>query len=195
MQSLIVTFVAKEGSEQALEATILELQRQTALEAGAISYELHRGAPGSRTFYLYERYADVAALKTHSASPYLKAALPKFAPLLDKPLSLVECDYVSGLQPRQIEIDSKVVTVHTIPLGPAKLVFAQTERGILACGAIDPAALQRFNLPTARVKPSRGPSIANLDDLLAGEVREANDAAAALGIKVGMNGRAALQLL
>ena len=194
MQSLIVTFVSKPGCEQALEAAILELQRNTAYEAGSVCYELHRGAPGSRTFYLYERYADAAAMKTHLASPYLRDAGPKFARLLAQPLTLVECDYMSGLLPRQVEIDGKRVTVHSISLGSVNLVFAQTKRGILACGAIDPAALQRFGLPTARVKPTRGTSITNLEDLLAGEIREANEAAAALGVKPGLTGRQALAL-
>ena len=192
MQSLIVTFVSKPGCEQALEAAIRELQRETALETGAVCYELHRGAAGSRTFYLYERYVDAVAMQTHLASRHLQAAVPKIAPLLAEPYALIECDYVSGLLPRRLEIEGKLVTVHSIPLGPANLVFVQTERGILACGAIDPAALQRFGLPTARVKPTRGPSIANLDDLLAGEVREANDAAVALGVKPGLTGRQAL---
>ena len=193
MQTLIVTFVAKPGCEQALVAAITELQRATALEPGAIHYELHEGAPGSRTYYLYERYADADAMKAHLASPYLKAAGPKFAQLLEQPLTVVECDYLSGLSPRWAEVEGKRVTVHSIPLGPANLVFAQTSLGILACGAIDPAALQKFGLPTARVKPTCGPSIANLDDLLAGEVREANDAAAALGVRVGMTGREVLR--
>ena len=195
MQSLIVTFVTKSGCEQALVDTIIDLQRETALEAGVIRYELLQGAPGTRTFLLYERYADEEALKTHRASPYLQAALVKLGPLLAQPPTVVECGHMAGLQPLRVEVDGRQVTVHTIPLGPAKLVLAQTERGILACGAIDPAALQRFGLPTARVKPTRGPSIANFDDLLAGEVREANDGAITLGIKVGMNGHTALQLL
>jgi quinol monooxygenase YgiN/uncharacterized protein YunC (DUF1805 family) len=195
MQTLIVTFVAKPGCEQALETAINELQRATVLEPGAISYELHRGAAGSRTVHLYERYADTTAMKTHLASVYLQAALPKLAQLLAQPHTMIECDYRSGLHPRTLEIEGKRVTLHSIPLGPANLVFVQTQRGILACGAIDPAALQRFGLPTARVKPTCGPLIANLDDLLAGEVREANEAAGALGVRIGMTGREALRLV
>ncbi|MFT3784418.1 MAG: DUF1805 domain-containing protein [Nibricoccus sp.] len=192
MQTLIVTFVAKPGCEQALEAAIVTLQKQTALEAGAVFYELHRGAPGSRTFHLYERYRTNAAMQVHLGSSYLRDALPQIGPLLAEPHTMIEADYISGLFPRQIEVNGKTATLHITPLGPAALVFLQTARGILACGAIDPAALQRFGLPTARVKPTRGPSIANLDDLLAGEVREANEAAIALGVKVGMSGTAAL---
>jgi quinol monooxygenase YgiN/uncharacterized protein YunC (DUF1805 family) len=195
MQSLIVSFITKPDCDQAFVDEILKLQRSTMDEPCAINYELLRGAPGTHTFYLYERYADASAMKTHLASPYLTAAGAKFSQLLAQPHTLIACDFLSGLQPRRITIGEKQVAVHIIPLGPANLVFAQTEHGILACGAIDPSALQRFDLPTARVKPTRGPSISNLDDLLAGEVREANTAATAVGIKVGMSGRDALMLL
>lgn len=130
----------------------------------------------------------------HLTSPHLQAALVKLAVLLEKSPVITKSDFIVGLQSCRIEIDGKLAAVHTIPLGPAKLVFAQTDRGILACGAIDPGALQRFGLPTVRVKPTRGASIANLDDLLAGEVREVNDSAQALGVKTGMTGRQVIAL-
>lgn len=82
-------------------------------------------------------------------------------------------------------IEAEVVI---LPIGPVKLVFARSERGILACGAVDPIALQKFGIAAARVKPVGSPSVATLADLLSGEVREANDAALALGVKVGMKG-------
>jgi quinol monooxygenase YgiN/uncharacterized protein YunC (DUF1805 family) len=194
MQTIIASFIAKKGCEEKLLTELQQLLAQTAREPGAIFYELHRGEPGTRSFHFYERYADEAAMKTHVGSPYLQAALKTLPVLLAQPPVITNGDFIAGLQPRRVEIDGKLVTVHTIPLGPANLVFVQTARGILACGAIDPAALQRFGLPTARVKPTRGTSIANLDDLLAGEVREANEAASALGVKVGLTGRQALAL-
>ena len=63
-----------------------------------------------------------------------------------------------------------------------------------ATGA-DPAALERFGIPAARVRPTTGNSISSLEDLLAGEVREANAPAQALGIVVGMRGRDAFARL
>ena len=75
------------------------------------------------------------------------------------------------------------------------LVFAIGERGPLGCGAIDARALQRFGYPAARVRPTTGSSIGTLDDLLGGEVKEANPDATALGVAVGMSGRAALERL
>jgi uncharacterized protein YunC (DUF1805 family) len=66
---------------------------------------------------------------------------------------------------------------------------------MVGCGAIDVMALDRFSYPAARVKPSQGTSIGTLDDLLAGIIKDANESAGKLGIKVGMTGREALDLL
>lgn len=70
-----------------------------------------------------------------------------------------------------------------------------TDLGMVGCGAFDVAALNNFGYPAARVKPSRGSSISTIDDLLVGVIKEANDAAAKMGIKVGMSGKEALDLL
>jgi uncharacterized protein YunC (DUF1805 family) len=45
------------------------------------------------------------------------------------------------------------------------------------------------------VKATRGPSVATIDDLLLGEVKDANAAAIKLGVKIGMSGREALNCL
>ena len=95
----------------------------------------------------------------------------------------------------QATVEGRSAEVVVMPIGPVSLVYARTERGILACGAIDPAALEKFGVAAARVRPTTGGSIGGLADLLAGEVREANAAAQALGIQPGMPGRAALALL
>lgn len=84
---------------------------------------------------------------------------------------------------------------YVIPVGPAKIVFAVGTKGMVGCGAFDVLALERFGYPAARVKPKRSGSIESLEDLLAGEVKDANAPAAALGVEVGMRGREALDLL
>lgn len=85
---------------------------------------------------------------------------------------------------------------YAIPAGPVTIVFAVADKGVLACGAIDPAVLQTFGLATARIRPPEGKtSVASAKDLLDGTVKEANVAAGALGIRVGMNGAEALALL
>ncbi len=84
---------------------------------------------------------------------------------------------------------------YIIPLGPANLVVVVTKRGLVGCGAFDVEALEKFDYPAARVKPTRGSSIANVEDLLSGEIKDANAAAAKLGVEVGMSGKEALDLL
>jgi uncharacterized protein YunC (DUF1805 family) len=84
---------------------------------------------------------------------------------------------------------------YVIPLGPANLVVVVAKRGMVGCGAFDVQALDKFGYPAARVKPTRGSSIDSLEDLLLGDIKDANAAAAKLGVEVGMSGKVALDLL
>jgi len=93
----------------------------------------------------------------------------------------------------RISLTEKEAEGFVIPLGPANLVFAKAGRGLVGCGAIDVAALERFGYPAARVRPADGPSIRDLDDLLAGTVVLANGPATALGVVPGMTGKEALE--
>lgn len=94
----------------------------------------------------------------------------------------------------KVIVAGREVEAVVLPIGPVNLVYARTDKGLLTCGAIDPMALEKFGIAAARVKPS-GSSVASFDDLLAGVVREANPAALALGVSVGMSGRDALAKL
>jgi uncharacterized protein YunC (DUF1805 family) len=94
-----------------------------------------------------------------------------------------------------VMVDGRPLDVSVVPLGPASLVLARTPTGVLACGAIDPVPLGRLGIAAARVRPTRGPSVTDLEDLLAGEVTEANSAAKDRGVSVGMSGREAVALL
>jgi uncharacterized protein YunC (DUF1805 family) len=95
----------------------------------------------------------------------------------------------------KVKLAKKEADGYVIPLGKVNLVNVVTDQGMVGCGAFDVAALNNFGYPAARVKPSRGSSIATIDDLLVGVIKDANDAAARLGIKVGMSGKEALDLL
>jgi uncharacterized protein YunC (DUF1805 family) len=95
----------------------------------------------------------------------------------------------------KVKLAKKEADGYVIPLGKVNLVNVVTDQGMVGCGAFDVAALNNFGYPAARVKPSRGSSIATIDDLLVGVIKEANDAAAKLGIRVGMSGKEALDLL
>ena len=66
---------------------------------------------------------------------------------------------------------------------------------MVGCGAFDVAALNNFGYPAAKVRPAHGNSIATIEDLLQGIVREVNPAAEKLGLKVGISGRDALELM
>lgn len=84
---------------------------------------------------------------------------------------------------------------YVIPLGPVNLVNVITDIGMVGCGAFDVAALNNFGYPAAKVKGAEGSSISTVDDLLKGTVKEVNPAAEKLGIKVGITGKEALDLL
>jgi uncharacterized protein YunC (DUF1805 family) len=89
-----------------------------------------------------------------------------------------------------IQAGKKHAVGYVVELGPANLVFATTDVGMVACGAFDVAALDKFNYPAAKVT-----GVATVDELLAGTVKEANAAARTRGIEAGMTGRAALERL
>lgn len=81
------------------------------------------------------------------------------------------------------------------PVGPFNLVWAVASNGMIACGAFDVAALEKFRYAAARLKGAGGQPIATIEDLLNGEVREANVFAVEKGVRVGMRGREALPRL
>jgi uncharacterized protein YunC (DUF1805 family) len=99
------------------------------------------------------------------------------------------------MQQVDIQLTRKTADGFIIPLGPANLVAIKTDIGMIGCGVFDVAALDSFSYPAAKVRPSIGPSIVDTDDLLKGIVKEANRSAMGRGIKNGMTGRAALELL
>ena len=94
-----------------------------------------------------------------------------------------------------VKLTRKVANGFVIPLGPANLVAIKTDVGLVGCGAFDVAALDSFSYPAAKVRPSIGPSIVDTDDILKGIVKEANRSALGRGIRTGMTGRQALELL
>jgi uncharacterized protein YunC (DUF1805 family) len=95
----------------------------------------------------------------------------------------------------EVRLLRKSADGYVIPLGPINIVAAATDIGLVGCGAFDAAALERFSYPAAIVRPASGPSIATIDDLLAGIVKAANPSAERRGIAIGMTGRDALELL
>ena len=99
------------------------------------------------------------------------------------------------MQQMNVKLAGRTAKGFIIPLGPANLVAVRTDMGLVGCGAFDVAALDKFSYPAAKVRPSMGPSIVDTDDILNGIVSEANRSAISRGIKTGMTGREALELL
>jgi uncharacterized protein YunC (DUF1805 family) len=99
------------------------------------------------------------------------------------------------MQQVDIRLTKKTAQGYIIPFGPVNLVTVLTDVGMVGCGMFDVSALDSFSFPAAKVRPSMGPSIVDIDDVLKGVVKEANRAAMGRGIKNGMTGRQALELL
>jgi uncharacterized protein YunC (DUF1805 family) len=93
----------------------------------------------------------------------------------------------------KVRLSDKQAEGYVVPLGNVNLVFVVTDVGMVGCGAFDVAALDNFDYPAARVRATRGSSVATIDDLLVGEVREVNSAARRRGVEVGLSGRQALE--
>jgi uncharacterized protein YunC (DUF1805 family) len=92
----------------------------------------------------------------------------------------------------KVQLTNKEADGYVIPLGPFNLVSVSTDVGMVGCGAFDVAALDSLNYPAARVKSTKGGFIATIEDLLEGEVKDANEKAVKLGVARGMSGREAL---
>jgi uncharacterized protein YunC (DUF1805 family) len=103
--------------------------------------------------------------------------------------------YWSAMEHIKVQLTRKMADGFIIPLGPANLVAVKTDIGMVGCGAFDVAALDSFSYPAVKVRPSMGPSIVDTDDILRGIVKEANRSALGRGIRTGMTGKQALELL
>ena len=94
----------------------------------------------------------------------------------------------------KVQLEKKTGDGFVIPLGDVNLVFVRTDKGMVGCGAFDVTALEKFGYPAAKVKP-KGSSVRNIDDLMEGEIAAVNPSGGKLGIRAGMSGRDALNLL
>ena len=83
-----------------------------------------------------------------------------------------------------MQLTRKQADGYVIALGPVSLVNVVTDMGMVGCGAFDVAALSNFGYPAAKVRPAKGCSIATIEDLLQGIVKEVNPVAEKLGLKV-----------
>lgn len=67
-----------------------------------------------------------------------------------------------------------------------------TNRGVIGCGIFDVAVANRFGMAFAIARGTPDHPLREPEDLLGATIREVSDAAAMLGIQLGMTGREAL---
>jgi quinol monooxygenase YgiN len=65
---LAVTWVAREGESDAVAGLLRQLMPLSRAEPGCLQYDAHRDPDDPNRFFLFERYADEAALEAHGAS-------------------------------------------------------------------------------------------------------------------------------
>jgi uncharacterized protein YunC (DUF1805 family) len=82
-----------------------------------------------------------------------------------------------------------------VPLGPVNLVAVVAAKGMIGCGAFDVIALDKFGYAAARVQGKAGRPVMDIPDLRDGVVRVVNSAATALGVREGMSGSEAMDIL
>lgn len=95
----------------------------------------------------------------------------------------------------KVQLKNKQADGFVIPLGSLNLVGVVTDTGLAGCGAFDVSALDGFSYPAVRVRSEKGAPIATIEDLLSGIVKDVNKGAMSLGIRIGMTGREALDLM
>ncbi len=87
----------------------------------------------------------------------------------------------------KVNLDNVEVDGYVIPLEGCNLVFASSGACLLACGAIDVDALDKFGISAAKVT-----GVETVADLMDGAVKGVNQHATRRGISVGEQGRTAL---
>jgi uncharacterized protein YunC (DUF1805 family) len=96
---------------------------------------------------------------------------------------------------KKVQLKNKQAEGFVIPLGSINLVGVVTDIGMVGCGAFDVSALDGFSYPAVRVRSEKGGPIATIEDLLSGIVKDVNAGATSFGIRIGMTGREALDLM
>ena len=76
-----------------------------------------------------------------------------------------------------------------------QFVLIVAPKGLVACGVVDPAVMNRFGAAVAVARGTPERPLVTADDLLAARIADVTDSAAALGITPGMTGGAALERL
>lgn len=76
-----------------------------------------------------------------------------------------------------------------------QFVILVAPKGLVACGVVDPAVMDRFGAAVAVARGAPDRPLVTAADLLEARIAEVTGAAAALGISTGMTGAEALERL
>ena len=79
-----VTWIAKEGEEEAVATALQELVEPSRAEDGVLIYIPHRDPEDPRRFYIFEQYADADAYTAHTETEHFQRlgfgdAIPRLA--------------------------------------------------------------------------------------------------------------------
>jgi autoinducer 2-degrading protein len=67
-----VTWIAKEGEEEAVASSLQALVEPSRAEPGVLIYIPHRDPEDPRRFYIFEQYADAGAYTAHTETEHFQ---------------------------------------------------------------------------------------------------------------------------
>jgi quinol monooxygenase YgiN len=79
-----VTWIAKEGEEEAVASALQQLVAPSRAEEGVLIYIPHRDPEDPRRFYIFEQYTDAGAYTAHTETEHFQRlglgdAIPRLA--------------------------------------------------------------------------------------------------------------------
>lgn len=75
--TMVVVVTVKEGKGKEFEEIFRPAIKETRKEKGCIAYDLNRDPKEETRYYVYERWASLAALEAHMETPHIKTLLGK----------------------------------------------------------------------------------------------------------------------
>ena len=93
--TVVATFKAKAGMEEATREAVLALVAPTRSEPGCINYDLHQSTEDRSVIMLYENWTSKKDLDDHLEMPYLKDFLGRADDLLREPVDIALWQMIS----------------------------------------------------------------------------------------------------
>jgi len=93
---VVAKFVAKSGSEKALEKELANAVKPTQAEAGCILYELHRCISNPLEYWFIEQWESHETLDAHAQSTHIKTCRERSKPFLAAEPMVLVLDPVLG---------------------------------------------------------------------------------------------------